>query len=97
MHAVFSQEISILWHPIRQHGQGVVGLGWVIGRQMDGEIMHAAHITVHHELHFDLGAVTRLKDHRTDGRSRRSAPLHDFNVRLLTEAQWLVTDIGYIK
>jgi hypothetical protein len=46
------------------------------------KIVHAIHACVHHEAHRKCGLFARLEDHRTDGRIRRSAPLHDFDLRL---------------
>lgn len=61
---------------------------------MDAEIVLAVHALVHHELQTHAGAFARLEDHRTDGRCRRSAPLHDFDIGRLTQLQGLVADIG---
>ena len=64
---------------------------------MHTEIMLAAHIAMHHKLHRQRGLLTGIEDHRTDGRCRRSTSLHDFDVRLPLEGQWLIANIGDLK
>lgn len=55
--------------------------------------MQTAHIAVHHKLHRKGSTIARLKDHRTDGRGRRSATLQDFNIRSLYQPQGLVAGV----
>ncbi len=74
-----------LLHPIGEDLDDFIRLGWIIGLQMQAEIVLAAHIPVHHVFHRNHGAVTRLDDHRTDGRGGGSAPLLDFHERRLAE------------
>jgi len=49
-----------LRHPIGEHRERLRRLGWVIGGQVNTEIMLAAHIAVHHKLHGEHGGFTRL-------------------------------------
>jgi len=56
--------------------------------------MRPVHPWMHHENGgFDVGAFARLQGHRTDGQVRRSAPLQDFDVRLLFEPQDTIAGI----
>ena len=84
-------------HPVRQDGQRLIGLFGIIRGHMHTEVMLAAHIAVHHELHRQRSLLTGIEDHRTDGRCRRSTPLDDFNVGFLREAQRLIADVRHLE
>ena len=75
----------------------MIGLAGLVGRHMHLEDMLAAHLAVHHELHRERGAFTRLEGHRTDDRLRRSAPLHNLNDGHLCKAQWLVAGVAELE
>lgn len=64
---------------------------------MHSKIVHSFHAGVHHKAHRESSLFTWLEDHRTDGRHRRSAALLDFNIGLLCEAQYLITNIGQLE
>ena len=49
---------------------------------------------MHPELDRQGGALAGLEYHRTDGRSRGSTPLHNFDVRRFVESQDLISGIG---
>src|SRR3990172_10841657 len=85
------------WHPIRKHCYGAIGLLGIVAGQMNSEVMLPFHTLVHHELHREICALPGLEYHRTDGRSRWSTPLHDFDIRLLFEAEWLIPNIRNLK
>ncbi len=80
-------------HPVGKNSQFMLGLGWVVARQVDAKVVRSSHISVHHKLHRKGRRISRLKDHRTDGGSWRSTPRHDFNVRCVLEAKWLVANV----
>jgi hypothetical protein len=62
---------------------------------MHGVIVWAIHAGVHHEdSGLDRSAFAGIEDHRTDGQIRRSAPLQDFDVWFLLEAQHSVASVG---
>ena len=86
-----------LLHPIRQDLQRLIGLLGIVRGKVHTEIVLAAHIPVHHELHGQGGLLTGIEDHRTDDRCRRSTPLDDFNVGLLREAQRLIADVSNLE
>ena len=45
-----------------------IGIGWIIGFEMNGIVMRTIHAWVHHEdAGFNLSAFTGLEYHRTDG------------------------------
>lgn len=75
----------------------MIRLFGIVREQVNAEIVHPAHIAMHHELHTYAGAFARLEDHRTDGRLRRSAPLRNFYVGLFLETQGLIAHIGQSK
>ena len=83
-----------LGSPIRQYRQGLVTPGSIVTGEVDAKIVHAIHSFMHHELHVKGGRSPGFECHRTDGRSRGSAPLQNFNIGGFTEAQGLVTYIG---
>jgi hypothetical protein len=80
-------------YPVRQHRQGVIGLFGIITGQVDTEVMLAAHVAMHQEFHGEIGALTGLEYHRTDGRNRRSTPFDDINIGLFFETEGLVPNI----
>ncbi len=86
-----------LLYPIRQHFHGLLRLFGIICHEIHPEVMFAAHIPMHHELHGDRRLLTWIEDHRPDGRCGWSTPFDDFNVRLLREAQWLIADVGHFE
>ena len=86
-----------LWNPVGENLYRPVGLGRIICNEVDAEVVFTAHIAVHHELHGQGRAVAGLEDHRTDGRGRRSASLHDLDIGRLGEAQGLVAHIRELK
>ena len=63
---------------------------------MNCKVMGSIHAFMHHEL---IGlydrAFTWFENHRTDGEFRRSAPLHNFDIRLLFETQGSIAGVGY--
>ena len=56
--------------------------------------MLAAHVAMHQIFHGNHGAFAGLEDHRTDGWSRGSTPLEDFNIGRFRKLQRLIADIG---
>ncbi len=81
--------------PTRHYVHDKIRIHDVVGLEMHSIIMRSTHPRVHHErARLDVGALARLQDHRTDGQCRRSAPLQDFNIRLLAETQDSIADIG---
>ncbi len=84
----------MLLYPIGKDLDDFIRLGWIIGLQMQAEVMLAAHIPVHHILHGNGGAFTRLEGHRTDDRAGGSAALLDFDVRRFAKLERL---IAYIR
>jgi len=80
--------------PIRENRDDRIGLGWVVGRQVQTEVMQTTHVAVHKKFHTDGCAITWFDGHRTDGWSRRSTPFQNFNVRRFGEPQGLVANIG---
>ena len=84
-------------HPVRENFYCFLGLLWIIRHQVYPEIVFAAHVTMHHELHGQRGLFTRIEDHRTDGRCRRSTSLNHFDIGLLGKTQWLIADVGYLE
>src|SRR3989304_2846525 len=65
---------------------------------MQCEVVQAAHVyTVHHEPHRDSRALTRIENHRTDGRLRRSTSLPHFDIGTLREKEWLIADVGQLE
>jgi len=62
---------------------------------MHCEIVLTSHAFMHHEdAGFNNCAFARLEYHRTDGQLRRSAPLHDFDVRRFLETQCACASVG---
>ena len=90
-------QLSSLRHPIRENGEGLIGLVGVVIGDMDSKVMWPAHIAVHHELHRQYRRFTWLEGHRTDGRYRRSTPLAHFDIRRLGKTQRLVADVLQFK
>ncbi len=86
--------VLLLRYPVRENLNFLFRLGFVVGFEMQAEIVHAAHVAVHHVLHRDYGAFTRVEGHRTDDRGWGSATLQYLDVRHFGEAQRLVADIG---
>ena len=86
--------LALLGSPIGDYIYNQVGVVRVIRDQMHSEIVRPIHAFMHHE-HSRLYycAFTGLQYHRTDGQFGRSAPLQDFDVGLLFEAQRTVTGI----
>jgi hypothetical protein len=65
---------------------------------MNAEVMGTVHAFVHHEVsRFYNSALTGLKDHRTDGQFRRSAPLQDFDIGLFFESEFAISLIGNLN
>jgi hypothetical protein len=57
-----------LWSPIGHYMDDQIGVGWIIGLQMDRIVVLPIHARVHHEdTGFYCGAFTGLDYHRTDG------------------------------
>lgn len=83
-----------LWHPVGDYSQDALGLLRVVGGHVDAEIVEAAHVAVHHELHREGRAFTGVEGHRTDGWSGRSAPRGDFDVRLAGDAERFIAHVG---
>ncbi len=83
-----------LWNPVGKESYFLVRLSWIVGLEVQAEIVLAAHVAVHHVFQRDSGAFTRLEGHRTDGRGGRSAPLLYFYIRRFGKAQGLVANIG---
>jgi len=83
-----------LWHPVGDYGQDALGLLRVIAGYVDTEVVEAAHVAVHHELHREGRAFTGVEGHRTDGWIGRSAPRGNFDIRLVGEAQGLISHVG---
>ena len=75
----------------------MISLLRIIARQVHAEIMHAIHTFMHHELHRQRGTFARLESHRTDGRSWRSASLHDFDVGLFDKPQCFIAYVGELE
>ena len=45
-----------------------IGIGWIIGFEMNSIVMRSIHTRVHHEdAGFNFSALTGLEYHRTDG------------------------------
>lgn len=59
--------------------------------------MLAFHAGVHGELHGDGGGFAGFERHRTDGRDRRSTPLHDFDIRGFGKLKRSIANIGQGK
>ncbi len=60
--------LNSLWSPIRHHMNDEIGVGWIIGLEMDGIVVLSIHPRVHHEhTRFNCSAFTGLESHRTDG------------------------------
>lgn len=83
-----------LGHPVRKDLDFLIGVGGIIGLEMQPEIMQPAHTAVHHGLHPDSRRLSGVEDHRTDGRDRGSTSLGYLQVRFLGKPQRLVTGIG---
>jgi len=92
-----SKKLSGSRHPVGKHDQLFIALIGVVIGDMYPEIVHAFHTFVHHEAHRNGGLLARIKDHRTDGRYRRSAAFQNFYVWLFAELQRLIADIGQLK
>jgi hypothetical protein len=60
---------------------------------VNSEVVLAAHVTVHHELHRELRPLAGLEGRRTDGRDGRSTPLDDLDVGRLRKLERLIADI----
>jgi hypothetical protein len=86
--------LDFLINPIGKHSYGVFWIGWIIRENMDPEVMRAAHIGGHGEIHGQGGAFTGLDCRRTDDRARRSTALLDFNIRLLNKSQGFIASVG---
>jgi len=80
-------------NPIREHGQGHILISRVIGLKIESEIVHAAHVSVHHKLNRKCGGFTGFECHRTDDRSRRSTPLDDLDSWRLGKLKHLVANV----
>lgn len=64
---------------------------------MKPEVMGSAHIPMHHKLHRNGGGFTGFEGHRTDDGGGGSTALLNFHIRLLGEAQNLITHIVHLK
>jgi hypothetical protein len=90
-----NQEKKFLWYPIGQNRNNLIGLGRVIGYQMEGEVVRAIHAFVHHKNgRLNRGAFAGFENHRTDGQAGRSTPLSDFDVRFFPEPERAISSIG---
>lgn len=64
---------------------------------MNPKVVRATHVAMHHKLHRQLGRLTGLEHHRTDGGFRRSAPLHNSDIRAGREPQGSISDIAQLE
>ncbi len=73
--------------PVRKYSYHQVWIGRVIGLKVQPKIVKPSHLSVHHEGHLYFSFFSRLKNHRTDGRSRRSTTLLQLNKWRFAENQ----------
>lgn len=92
-------EVDFLsWTPVGYDMYDKIGVGRIIGLQVDGIIMRAIHPFVHHkDTGLNCGALTGLEYHRTDGKFGRSASLQYFDVRVFFETQCPITGVGDLQ
>lgn len=84
-------------NPVGKYGQCFIGLGGIIVRQVEVEIVFAIHPLVHHKLHRNGGAFAWSQRHRTDDRCGWSAPIHNFDEGLFGKPQGAVTHVGDLE
>ncbi len=83
----------ISFAPVRNHGEQLFRLLWIVSQHVHAELVRAIHAGVHHEFHRKRSLLTRVQCRRTDDRLRRSTPLDELDARRALDRQRLIAHI----
>ena len=84
-------------YPIGFGDEQFFRFSWIIGEQVDAELMLPIHASVHHIVKHERGFCARFESRRTDDSFRRSATFYDFDLRFAEDLQRLISHILQTK